>query len=672
MARVLVTAVAVLLLGLIAAFLLGVIVPLDRLRPQIEQAASAALGRTVRIESLSVELAPNGGLDALSLSIGNPAGFSEPEFLRLGHARIRISLASLLSRKIRVVELRAADAKLSLLDRDSGDPNWVIALPTEEPAPEAAEAPAQDSPPFVFDGIDALSIDRLGVRFVPVDGQPVELRLDELRGAIPRDHEMTLSAHGFLDALPFELGLRSDPLTRETQAARADLTVEIAGAKLALSGSFRKEGSEQSPSGVVLPDGSGAAALELELGGERLDSLDPLVRVSLPPLGPWRIAGRLTLVEEGLRVDAASLRVGSSELAPDIRFRRGEPPRLEVRLTSPRIQLDDFQAEGWSAFGTGTDSADAGAAEDAGVEPVPTATDVDESGEPTLVDPQDALISARALARLDARVEVDVEQVMSGEERLGAGSLRLSLEGGRLRLDPLRLDVPGGGVELRGGLGVSGEEIDAYVGLDMSGFDYGVLARRLDPESEASGTLHAAVDLRSRGPIGGEFLAGATGHLAFAVFPENLEAGVFDLWAANLLLAALPRLGPPSEVNCFATWLAVNEGVLVQEDLILDTSSMRVGGRVEVDLTTGTVDVVLAPVSKKPRLFSAATPVRVTGKVEDFSLGVKPRDVAASLFRMAASPLTVPIQRVLRRNLPRDGGEACLATLDRLEAAAPR
>jgi hypothetical protein len=35
---------------------------------------------------------------------------------------------------------------------------------------------------------------------------------------------------------------------------------------------------------------------------------------------------------------------------------------------------------------------------------------------------------------------------------------------------------------------------------------------------------------------------GAGGHFDFAVWPKGREADIFDLWAANLVLAILPRI----------------------------------------------------------------------------------------------------------------------------------
>ena len=53
------------------------------------------------------------------------------------------------------------------------------------------------------------------------------------------------------------------------------------------------------------------------------------------------------------------------------------------------------------------------------------------------------------------------------------------------------------------------------------------------------------------------------GKLRIGVIPEDLESGIVDLWAVNILSAALPAVmkGSESEVNCLAGDFIFNDGV---------------------------------------------------------------------------------------------------------------
>ena len=210
----------------------------------------------------------------------------------------------------------------------------------------------------------------------------------------------------------------------------------------------------------------------------------------------------------------------------------------------------------------------------------------------------------------------------------------------------------------------SGDSFDMGLLLRSDRFDYGLLARRIDPEATAAGWLSLDVDIHARARRLGELLASADGTLAFAVFPENLNAEVFDLWAATLLLAVIPKLGEDSKLNCAAARMRIAGGHLKQEDLLVDTSTMRVGGRVGVDFEARTIEALFVPVAKKPHMFSAETPVQVRGTFEDFGLGVRPQDVVVTVVRMATSPLLVPLKRIVRRSMDRDRRELCDAVVN--------
>ena len=59
-----------------------------------------------------------------------------------------------------------------------------------------------------------------------------------------------------------------------------------------------------------------------------------------------------------------------------------------------------------------------------------------------------------------------------------------------------------------------------------------------------------------------------------------LRAGIFDLWAVNLFVALLPTLDPKNEsvINCAVGRFSLSEGKLKQDQLVIDTSRMRVTG----------------------------------------------------------------------------------------------
>src|SRR5690606_31225908 len=74
-------------------------------------------------------------------------------------------------------------------------------------------------------------------------------------------------------------------------------------------------------------------------------------RTELPPWGPWSLGGRFIASARGYEVPDLVLRVGDSRLVGRGRYTSGvQRPRLDVALTAPRVQLDDFRFGAWSPF----------------------------------------------------------------------------------------------------------------------------------------------------------------------------------------------------------------------------------------------------------------------------------------------------------------------------------
>jgi hypothetical protein len=348
--------------------------------------------------------------------------------------------------------------------------------------------------------------------------------------------------------------------------------------------------------------------------------------------------------------------VGTSRLEGTLKLAAAQqPPRVEIDLATETVQLDDFDAGDWSPFG----EAAAGAA-------APEPEQPSELSEPLQAR---ALLSPEVMQRVNARLSVRVGEVRSGADRLGSAQLVAKLEKGRFSLDPLELSVPGGSLRSTAVLHPTAKRVSGEVTTRVDRFDYGILARRADPETEMRGLFALDLALRSSAPSVETFMAHAGGHLDFAVFPEEFEAGIIDLWAVNLISAVLPTLesGDASKINCVVGLFDMNEGRMKQQSILVDTSRMSVTGKAEVDFRTQRVKVELAPSPKKPEFFNLATPIQVDGTFSDFGVGVKPEDLLGTVIRFVTSIVHVPLQRIFLGVRPADDIEGCLAAMKRPE-----
>lgn len=459
-------------------------------------------------------------------------------------------------------------------------------------------------------------------------GEPVRLRLD-----------------GTVDELPLRLTLSTGSFATfagEASWVPFSMAAQAAGARLDLDGE------------VGLPLGSGGK-LNFEMSGERLDTLNALARVELPPWGPWSFGGPIRTTATGYELQGMALNVGSSRLVGSAALDLGGPkPRLQVRVAAPTVQLDDFPLP-----------------ERLFDEPRPAGDGEGLRGSAArLAGRVDRMLGARFLRRFDATVDVHVGEVLSGADRLADGELRLELRDGRLVLDPALVNLPGGGLRLSMAYDLKESEVDFELAARIERFDYGVIARRFDRTDSLRGLFSMNLRMSGTAPSLDSIVRNANGRLDIAVWPTELRSRRFNLWSANMVLTLLPLIDPGGEaqLNCIVGRLDLREGDLSDDTIMIDTTTVRVRGSGHANLKTEELAFVFRPRAKGAGLFRLQTPLRVGGTFTDQRFYVDPRDVPWSVLRMVASPILVPIERLVLGPQPRDGADVCT---DPLRTAGP-
>jgi hypothetical protein len=205
--------------------------------------------------------------------------------------------------------------------------------------------------------------------------------------------------------------------------------------------------------------------------------------------------------------------------------------------------------------------------------------------------------------------------------------------------------------------------VEARIRANTEQFDYGPLARRVDPETDMGGWISLDLDIAGKAPDTRSLLANATGKLDFMAMPENIDTDVFDLWAVSLLRLILPRLDPSarSTLNCVVARFDLEDGSMEERVLFLDTTGMVVRGDARVDFLDERLRAVLTPEPKKAEFLSLQTRVQVKGSFEEFRIGIPPEEFATTLLRFATSIVVTPFQRLFGESLPADGKETCIA-----------
>ncbi len=404
-------------------------------------------------------------------------------------------------------------------------------------------------------------------------------------------------------------------------------------------------GAELTMQGLV-PRLSGLRGLDLHVSfsGNRIDSLDELLEVSLPPFGPYSVDGRLRIGDSDYSLSDVTFRIGETIARGHLEVSTsGAKPELTGILEAKTFRLDDFQLGDWSPVAVTNEEIEVETG-DSAISKKPAEQD---SGKHTQAESAQPLLSREVMHGFDGKADIRVGDVLSGQDRLGFGEMSIALQNGKLMLS-LDVDLPGGEAALELSLQATQEEYAATLRTQIENFDYGVFARRIEPDTDMAGKFSFDVDLASQGETLSLIDDNANGYFDFVIWPETLRSGIFDLWTTNLFFAVLPvlNLQTQSKVNCLVGRLDVNDGVMKPNLLFMDTTRTQVNGKGKINFRTERIKLRLSPRSKRPKFFSLSTPVMVEGSFADFGVGLRPDDLLGTAVRMMATVVLVPGQYI--------------------------
>jgi uncharacterized protein involved in outer membrane biogenesis len=336
-------------------------------------------------------------------------------------------------------------------------------------------------------------------------GDVAHIRVKKSRLEASPLNKTKLFLEGFIEETPINIELQTEPLIiliEHNEKLPIVIKSEAAGVRIDLTGSHS------------FPLISSGMDFKISIKGDRLDSLDDLVGVELPPLGPFEIGGQFRMDSSGYYITDMDVLLGTSDLKGDWSLKTSGPkPFLEVDLVTKKLDLNDLDFDNWSPVDSET-----GDSSKSDKKP-PVAKTGNEEGE---VKP---IISASVMQSHDAKFSLKAEEVYSGDIRLGSGVLEATLENGRLSTDLFELDLPGGLIESTFVIDVGGTDRLFEANIIVENFDYGILAKRLDPDTEMDGLIDLELKMESRAEAYDTIMSNANGSGPVIMKPESSISG---------------------------------------------------------------------------------------------------------------------------------------------------
>jgi uncharacterized protein involved in outer membrane biogenesis len=418
-----------------------------------------------------------------------------------------------------------------------------------------------------------------------------------------------------------------------------ELNTKVANTQLTLAGSLSRKMDDAD------------VDLRLKISGKSLSDLNQILDVDIPPWGPWSLSGLFKMTDKSYEVSDFDLTVGESilkgkgALLTDLK-----PVKLDINLNAHQIQLDDFRMERWAKSKGDKQSAESKSHQTA-VDTHSLSQKVEQFLNPNFMQSANVVFKAR------------VDQVLSRNEKLGQGAFDFTLNNGLATIGPVSVETDKGKALWWLKYQPREKDIQLDFHADVDRFDYGAIARHMQANSDVKGKFSLKVDVSSRAPHLSDLWKYAGGDLEFALSPENQKSGVLDLWAVNVLTGLLPVVDPSKEskINCAIGQFHLENGVVREKLLQIDTSGMRVNGVFYADLKTQQLFAKVRPQAKKAQFLSLATPIEVTGTFDKFNIGPSLFDVAETMLRIGTSVVWVPLKKLFGDNMQADGADICPA-----------
>ncbi|QEX21914.1 cell envelope biogenesis protein AsmA [Hypericibacter adhaerens] len=560
----------------------------------IAEKVKEATGRDLTLAGdveLVISLSP--ALAVNDVTFSNAPWGTRPELLKMKRLEAQVRLIPLLSGNVEVNRIVLKGADILLETNDKGQGNWVFNPPaaasttssaTSSTAPSGGGAPTtlpvvhsvriEDSQLLWTDGVTKQTktiVIKSFTASADSGSSPIEIALEGSYNENPITAKGTIGAVGALLA---------------NQAFPIDVTAEAGGAKIALKGAVAK------------PMTAEGVAVALSVEGNSLADLNAISGATLPPLGPYSLAGNLSNPSGVYKVEQLQLKMGSSSLTGDASVAMGgKKPNITANLAAAVIDLKDFgvkpAAGGGASSGT---TASTGAANDGRVFPA---------------DP----LPFDGLGAADATIHLTAQKFIKDPVTLENLALDLLLQASKLTIKNFQSALGGGTFAMSAE--VDGAKTPAPVALkiDAKQVEVGTLLQTLSvSDILQGGKADLAVDVTGAGNSVREIMAGLNGNTNLAMGEGHINNRFAKILLSDLFqLIATGGSGESSNLNCFVSKFDIKKGLATSTGLVLDTNGASIVGSGDINLATEKLKLHMDPRAKQTNLANLAIPVNIGG-----------------------------------------------------------
>jgi uncharacterized protein involved in outer membrane biogenesis len=568
------------------------------LRGPIERRTYEKTGRQLAINGdLSVKLRwPSPRIRIEGLTFANPAWAREPQMVAADAVEVSFSIPQLFRRNYVLTEVTLDRAVVHLEKAADGRKNWLLDLQQQD---ETAR----------------LRIERLTLQHAQLGyddaAQKTSIRSElssqtegGTNAAAGREPGIVFSASGRYKGEPMKLSGSGGPVLA--------LRDETTPYPLKVAGNFGRTSARIDGTITSLLKFS-ALDIRLDLRGDSLAQLFPVIGIALPKTAPYATSGHLTHQGDTWLYEKFSGRIGASDIAGTLRFdTAGKRPYMHGELASKVLAIEDLGPLIGARPGT---VAQAKAAPVAAAHVLP-----DQPFNTERWDSVDADVVLRAASIRRAK-EVPVDNLHT----------RIRMKDSVLTLDPLDFGVAGG--KLAGTVTLDGRRnpIAARTSVRASKLDLPKLLPTLKLAETSIGRIDGQVELAGTGNTVGQMLGTSNGKAGLVMGSGEVSNLLMEMVGLDLYEIVKFKLKGDRaiKIRCGVADFGVSGGVMQANALVLDTEDTNIRGAGTIDLRTEKVALTLKPEPKDKSPIVLRGPLHMNGSLANAKVTVDSGTVAA-------------------------------------------
>jgi AsmA protein len=626
--------VALAALVAIAALVLPMVIDPNDYKAEIATAVEKQTGRTLTIEGdITLSVFPWLGLDIGPTQFSNAAGFDEPSMARMEAVQVRVKLLPLLRKQLEVDKIRLSGLQLYLAKDKQGLTNWAdLTAPAKagEPTDKAATETAGDAA--------AGGLERLAIGGIEVTGASLHWddRSSDSRYEV---NELSLTTGAIEPGEAFDLNLQmqllsTQPAIKTGLSLRGELLIAtdldaltITGAKLEVDAQGDSLPAGQMRAALTTDVSLGLAAQTLLLPNMVLETLGLQITASVTGADissdAPRFNGTLAIAEfvprkvlqalgeaAPVTADDSVLRKADANMAWDASLQHFAASALTAHLDETTLNgelkvqsfdapaitfallLDQIDIDRYLPPATGQE----GAAEGASGDKAAGSSGGKGAGKSS---PQSGELPLEPLRNLNLNGELRMAQLKAFNLRSRDVLIQIRARDGVLDISPLTAKLYEGAIDVDLKLDARKDTPRFTVKESLTGVQAGPLLKDLTGDDPLLGTANVKADLNTAGSNVDEILNALKGTAEFsfkegAINGVNIAALIREA-QATLKGQPAPKQEQPNQTD-FALMqgtATVTNGLVKNDDLILQSPLLRITGAGEVNLPKEAVDYML-------------------------------------------------------------------------------